>query len=123
MEISEFSQQQQLALLDLLVLGMYADGHLARAEDARIEKLLTTMGYKTAYDRQVQFDASVTRVRKHLPAWDAILACAKELAGNFSKPEERQKVFALLEDVLASDQNMSENETRFLAGVRELFHM
>ncbi|MEI6727854.1 MAG: hypothetical protein WCN81_16750, partial [Actinomycetes bacterium] len=35
MNLPDFTNEQREALLDLLVLAMYADGHLASAEEAR----------------------------------------------------------------------------------------
>ena len=40
-----FSAEQQSALLDLLVLGMYQDRHLALAEDRRVQSLLKSFDF------------------------------------------------------------------------------
>lgn len=123
MDLTEFTPHQQKVLLDLLVLGMYADGHLARAEDARIELLLRAMGYKYNYEYQREFDASVTRVSQHSQTQEAFLSCATGLAQQLSGPEQRKKAYALLSDLMSSDSQVSANETRFLSVVRDVFHM
>ena len=123
MDLKEFNSQQQKALLDLLVLGMYADGYLARAEDARVELLLRAMGCKYNYEYQREFDASVTRISHCNQTPEASLACATALAQQFSGPEQRKKVYSLLSDLMASDKPVSEKETRFLSVVRDVFHM
>ena len=43
---------------------MYMDGNLAMAEEARVQDLLAAMGFATDYDRNRQFDESVTRIRR-----------------------------------------------------------
>ncbi len=78
--LSDFTVEQRQALIDLLVLAMYADGYLASNEDALIERLLTEMGYATPYDREREFDASVTRVRKYTENPDTARAHATILA-------------------------------------------
>ena len=65
MEISRLTAEQQVALLDLLILAMYADGRLDLEEDARLNRLLTTMGISTEYDRDRVLDDSITRLREY----------------------------------------------------------
>ena len=90
--LTGFSTAQQRALLDLLVLAMYADGHLTTIEDEQLQKLLTAFGHTEEFDRQREFDAAVTRMRpfaqsiqkakeqallladdKHVSSWDGTL--------------------------------------------------
>lgn len=123
MNVSAFSAKQQTALLDLLVLGMYADGHLARSEDDQIQKLLTAMGFAMPYDHQVQFDASVTRVRQHSANWESTVACIQELAQNFTDQPERQQIFDRLQDLMLGDGLLSEKEARFLTAVQTALHL
>lgn len=60
---TDFSAAQQRALFDLLILAMYADGHLTTFEDEQLQKLLAAMGFTEEIDRQREFDAAVTRIR------------------------------------------------------------
>ncbi len=62
-DLTVFSDPQQLALFDLLILAMYADGHLTTFEDERLRELLAAMGFTERIDRQREFDAAVTRMR------------------------------------------------------------
>jgi hypothetical protein len=61
--VTDFSTIQQLALFDLLILAVYADGHLPMVEDELLQQLLAAMGHTDALDRQREFDAAVTRIR------------------------------------------------------------
>jgi 6-phosphogluconolactonase/glucosamine-6-phosphate isomerase/deaminase len=119
MNISAFNMKQQTALLDLCVLGMYADGHLACSEDAQIQKLLTAMGFETPYDHQVQFDAAVTRVRQHSANWDTVCARMKDLAGLFATSQEKQQAFDTVQDLMLGDGQLSDKETRFLTALQQ----
>jgi len=44
-DLTGFSTTQKQALFDLLILAMYADGHLSSAEDEQLQKLLAAMGF------------------------------------------------------------------------------
>ena len=65
MNIKDFTEPQMQALLDLAMLAMYADGHLASAEDERVHRLLRAMGFATDYDCDKHYDASIARVSRH----------------------------------------------------------
>jgi uncharacterized tellurite resistance protein B-like protein len=123
MNITDFTQRQRQALLDLLVLAMYADGHLAFGEDAKLRQLLTAMGFETNYDRSRQLDATVTRVRQHAQTAEATRAYTDQLSQSFTTREHRQQVCDLLDDLLASDNQVAPHEGRFLAVVKEVFRM
>jgi uncharacterized tellurite resistance protein B-like protein len=123
MNITDFTQRQRQALLDLLVLAMYADGQLTSAEDARLRQLLSAMGFETNYDRSRQLDAAVTRVRQHAQTAEAARAYTDELSQSFTTREHRQQVCELLDHLLASDNQVAPQEGQFLAVVKEVFRM
>jgi uncharacterized tellurite resistance protein B-like protein len=119
---SEFTVAQRQALLDLLVLTMYADGHLASNEDALIERLLTDLGYATPYDRQREFDASVTRVRQYTEHPEAARVYATTLARGFTRDQGR-KIYGFLEYIVTSDSHITAFESELLEALRDIFRM
>jgi hypothetical protein len=121
MNITGFAESEKQALLDLLVLGMYADGHIAAVEDARLQRLLDTMPLTSEHARQKVVDASVTKVRRLGVSADSIRGQVAELAKAFSAPEVRRRVCDVLDDLLASDSKVSDQEQAFVAVVREAF--
>jgi len=123
MNVKDFTPDQRQAFLDLLVLAMYADGRLCSAEDERIERLLTAMGFEPGYDHQREFDAAITRVRKHSQPVDVACAHAAELARRFTTSEQRRTVFDLLGDLIGSDDQISAGERQLLAGVKQVFQL
>jgi len=119
MNIKEFTEQQQQALLDLVTVAMYADGHLASADDERVLRLLGTMGFTTDYDRSKHYDAAVTRVSRHSQTAESARAYAATLAQAFSTREQRRMVEGMLDDVVTSDSHITLQETSLLSVVRE----
>lgn len=120
---SDFTDGQRQALLDLAIMAMYADGSLTSVEDARIERLLATMGYSDPYDRQQQLDASITRVRRLTETPQHARAHAVALAKNFTQRSQRRQVYALLEELITSDAHISAAETQLLQVIRETFQL
>src|SRR5687767_13090259 len=119
MNLKSFSDQQRQALLDLVMLAMYADGHLAATEDDRVVRLLTAMGFTTEYDRGKHFDASVSRVSRHSGTAAGARTHATKLAQSFTTREQRREVEDVLEDFVASDSNVAPQESSFLSAVRD----
>ncbi len=122
-EVQAFTAAQNEALLDLLVLAMYLDGNLAKVEEARVQQLLTAMGFATEYDRNREFDASVTRVRRQSQTPEAVKACGERLAANFSDAGQRQRIYDFLRELTALDGNVSKQESVFLLGIKEAFKL
>ncbi len=120
MKLADLADQEKQAFLDLLVLAMYADGHLASAEDERIVKVLTAFGFESEYDRGKQLDASVTRARQRAETRDAARHYAASLAETFTSPDTKQAVFNALAELVAADSRVSPEEKSFLGVIREV---
>ena len=118
MEISRMTLQQQGALLEILILAMYADGHLDLGEDARLNRVLTTMGVETEYDRDRVLDETITRLREHSQNPQSARAHAAQLAQTFTDPEQCRGVYQLIEQQVNSDTSVVPAEHEFLSAMR-----
>src|SRR6185369_6809006 len=123
MEIARLTEQQRQALLDLLILAMYSDGHLDLVEDARLERLLETMGVATEYDRGRLLDASVTRLRDYSQNAELARKRAVELARSFTDPEQRRGLYQILEQQISSDNTVVPAEHEFLSAIRQALQL
>jgi hypothetical protein len=121
MNVNHFTDDQRQALLELTLLAMYADGHLASVEDERVHRLLKTLGFATEHDRNKQYDLAVGRIRRHTETARAAEARAEALAQQFTAPGDRQSVLAVLDDLLASDRKVSPVENSYLAIIQKTF--
>jgi len=119
MNLKTFNDKQRQALLDLVMMAMYADGHLGATEDDRVVRLLTAMGFTTEYDRGKHFDASVSRVSRHSATAAGARTHAAALAKSFTTPEQRREVQGVLQDMVGSDEEVSAQESSFLSAVRD----
>ena len=103
------------------MLAMYADGHLAAAEDERITR--SALGCDDEITRARQYDASVSRISRHSTTRDSARTHSIQLARQFTTPDHRRVVISVLDDMVTSDRNIAAKEGTFLAVVREALQM
>ena len=118
MNLKDFTEAQRQAMLDLALLAMYADGHLASAEDERVHRLLIAMGCATESDRNREYDTAVDRISRQTQNPEAVRGLVASLARNFTTLEQRKCAVDVLQDLLASDDRVDPQEDNYLAAVR-----
>ena len=123
MKITDFTTEQKQALMDLLVLGMYADRNLASAEDACVQRLLASLEFPSDFERDTFSDAAFTRTSRHTGSPEAVRAYVNELASQFSTRDVRQTVYDRLNDLLTSDGRVTTEESQLLSAVRTAFQL
>jgi len=123
MNVNDFNQDQKQALLDLLLLGMYADHNLSSSEDQRVEQLLGTLKFSSDYERDQFSDAAFTRARQKSDSPEAMQAYVGELAKHFPGNKLRQEAYDILDDLLTSDGRVSSEESKLLSTVKDVFKL
>src|SRR5438874_2969677 len=123
MKTSQLTDAQKKALMDLLIVGMYADHSLASAEDASVQRLLDTFQFQSDYDRQSFSDAAFTRASRHATSPEAIRAYVTQLAVNFPAREMRQNAYDILENLLTSDGRTTSEESQLLSVAKKVFQL
>ncbi len=121
MNLNDFSKEQKEALLDLLVHGMYADGHLASMEDVRVQELLKSMAFESDYARDQFADACFTRVRQKSGSPEMVRERVLELAAIFPDRPSGYQALLALDELLASDRKVTGEESKFLELVKDIF--
>ena len=122
-DLKGYTASQQQALFELLILAMYADGHLTTIEDEQLQKLLTAMGHAEESDRQREFDAAVTRVRPFVQSIHEAKDQALVLAGAFTLRSQQKQVYAAVQQIMTIDQHVSSWETTLLSELGLKFRM
>ena len=119
MEISRLTDSQRKALLDILILAMYADARLDLGEDARLQRVLEAMGVDDEYDRDKFLDDAITRLRDYAQNAQRARTRAVELAKSFTDPEQCRGVYQLIEQQVNSDNSVVPNEHEFLSAMHQ----
>ena len=122
-EVSNLTTEQQRAIFDLLILAMYADGHLTSFEDEQLQKLLTAMGFIEEPARQREFDEAVTRIRPSLESIYKAKELALGLADAFTDRKQQQQVFGAVLKIMSSDFNVTTWESTLLMELRMKFRL
>ena len=122
-DLTDFSAAQQLALFDLLILAMYADGHLTTFEDEQLQKLLAAMGFTEEIDRQREFDAAVTRIRPVVQSIHKAKEQAILLADAFTLRTQQKQVYEAVEQIMTFDNHVSSWENTLLMELRMKFRL
>jgi hypothetical protein len=123
MALTEFTDQQKQSLVDLLVLGMYADGNLDLIEDEKARRVLDSIAFASDSARQYFLDASFARARKCNVSMEAARGYIAEIAKHFPTQAMRREVYGVLEDSLSSDRKIADQETKLLVAVSEEFKL
>ena len=122
-DLTDFSASQQRTLFDLLILSMYADGHLTSFEDEQLQKLLAAMGFTDEMDRQREFDAAVTRIRPCIQSIHKAKTQALLLTDAFTARPLQRQVYTAVEQLMTSDNNVSTWENTLLMELRMKFRL
>src|SRR5215212_10562202 len=99
MDLKGLGADQRNAILDVLVVAMYSDAHLARTEDARIERILSAMGFGAKFEREREFDAAVTRIRQYADPVTANREVSQNLARVFASNGDRNSIIHSLTEL------------------------
>ena len=122
MILTGFNDQQKQTLLDLLVIGMYANGNLADAKEMKIEDVLNSINFPSESARDSFIDACFTRARQHLGSPQLTRDFVADIARHFPTPDIRQRAYNDLEDLLSSDKD-AQQDSHLLAIVKEEFKL
>jgi hypothetical protein len=121
--LAGFSAFQQQALWDLLILSMYADGHLTTVKDEHLQKMLTSMGHTDEAVREREFDASVTRMRPFVQSIHKARAQVILLAEAFTSRSQQKQVYEAVQKIMTTDQHVSSWEAVLLSELRMKFRL
>ena len=123
MDLNALTDQQKQALVDLLTLGMYADGNLDLIEDEKAQRVLDDIQFSSDSARQYFLDASFARARKHGASAKTTRAYISKIAKAFPTSAMRRQMYTALEESLTSDHNLANKEKELLVVVSEEFKL
>jgi hypothetical protein len=123
MNVTGFTNDQKQALLDLLIVGMYADHHLESIEDERIDQLLDTFTFPSDYERGQFSDAAFTRASRHSGSPEKISEYVGQMTAHFPTREIRQRAYDILDDFLTCDGKVTSEKSMVLSATRDIFKL
>lgn len=112
------TQPQREALLDLLVLSIFADAHLSLSEEETLQARIHGLGWESAKPREIHFLNAMHRARGAMESPEKTDAFVALRAAAFTSDSARAAALEAIRSVLASDGHV-ESESTFLALLRK----
>jgi hypothetical protein len=122
-DLTGFSATQNHAFLDLLILAMYADGHVSSPENEQLQKLLVAMGFTDKPARRGEFDQAVARISPSIQSISKAKELALGLADEFTLRPQQKQVYAAVEQIMTFDNHISAWENTLLMELRMKFRL
>ncbi|MBI1175906.1 hypothetical protein GC207_00545 [bacterium] len=122
MNANQLNPEQRRALLELLVFGMYSDGHLSIEEDLRVHAFLQECGIKEDFARRALLQNAISALRKIPNRSNARKHHVAQIAAPFDNAHVAQFAVHKLEELLTVDGQLSDRESDHLQEVRQLLN-
>jgi len=100
---NSMNQSQREAIIDLLILAIYSDGHLSVEEDEGLNRLIDSLGWKSMISRDLFVDSAWTRARVAAETPESAAAYVKEHAAHFTTPEDQADAYDVLHQLVSHD--------------------
>lgn len=120
-EGNNFIQEENEALIDLLLLAMYSDFHLAKEEEETLDEELLFMDWKSVHSQEDYVSASVIRARDAVEDPVLTLAYLRVIAARMTEPDFRKKAKESLYAVLKADHQIDAEEEKFISLFKQVF--
>ncbi|MGF1535109.1 MAG: hypothetical protein ACFB4J_01315 [Elainellaceae cyanobacterium] len=114
---NKLEQTQKEAMVDLCLLGMYADNSVSLAEQEFIDEEATTLKWESGISFNGYFQRAIAKVRDAKEDPEATKALLQSIGDRLGSEESKRVAVNELEQLLESDE-MVKVEERFLSDVK-----
>ena len=118
---THLTQPQREATLDLLLLGIYADGAIRLSENERIYELLSSYGWESYQDAREYSQTAVSRARGALETQDALTVFLAGISARLADEGMKKLALALLAQLIEADNTATESEADFYQTAKTAF--
>jgi len=118
---TQLTQPQREATLDLLLLGIYADGAIRLNENERVYGLLSSYGWESFQDPREYSQTAVSRVRGALETTDTLGIFLAGISSRLANDDVKNLALALLARLIEADNVATESEADFYQTAKTAF--
>lgn len=118
---TRLSQPQREATLDLLLLGIYADGAVRLSENERVYDLLSPFGWESYQDAREYSQTATSRVRGAIETEDKLSLYFANISARLADEGAKKLALALLARLIESDNMATESEADFYQKAKTAF--
>ncbi|HWB07461.1 MAG TPA: hypothetical protein VG796_30840 [Verrucomicrobiales bacterium] len=119
--MTNFTQPQREALIELMCLAILTDGRVSPAEEKAMERALKKLGWESDRPREFVLLKALTEARDLVNDEKCLVSFLAIRAGLFETKEEHELALKFLMMVLEID-GMGEDKDTFLARVQAAFN-
>jgi hypothetical protein len=120
--IQNMNQKQREALVDLLLLGMFADGSLKVSDDQKLLSVIEEIGWESYQTPDLYFQSAIAKARDAADTEPGTLARLKKIRDSLASDEIRQQAIERLEKFLSLDGRPGVEESKFLELAKASLH-
>lgn len=116
------NQKQREALVDLLLLGMFADGSLRVSDDQKLLSVIDEIGWESYQTPDLYFQSAIAKARDATDTEAGTLARLKRISEGLANDETRHQAIERLERFLSLDGEPGVEESKFLELAKTSLH-
>ena len=116
------NQKQREALVDLLLLGMFADGSLKVSDDQKLRLVIEEIGWESYQTPDLYFQSAIAKARDAVDTEARTLARLKKINDGLASDDIRQQAVERLEKFLSLEGEPGVEESRFLELAKAQLH-
>jgi hypothetical protein len=116
------NQKQREALVDLLLLGMFADGSLKVSDDQKLRSVIEEIGWESYQTPDLYFQSAIAKARDAMDTQTATRSRLKKINEGLASDDVRQLALERLERFLSLDGEPALEESKFLELAKENLH-
>lgn len=118
---TRLNQPQREAILDLLLLGTYADGAVRLSESERVYDLLSPCGWDSYQDPREYSQTAISRARGAVESADTLPIFLADVSARLANEDAKKLALALLARLIESDNVATESEADFYQTAKTAF--
>jgi hypothetical protein len=112
------TQKQREAVVDLLLLGMFADAPLKVSEDQKLVSVIEEIGWDSYQTPDLYLQSAIAKVRDTLETEGGTKHRLEKISEELNEPSLRQRALEYLTQFLGVDGAVDAEESKFLDLVR-----
>jgi hypothetical protein len=116
------NQKQREALVDLLLLGMFADGSLKVSDDQKLRSVIEEIGWESYQTPDLYFQSAIAKARDAGDTETGTRSRLKKINEGLATDDARQLALERLERFLSLDGAPALEESKFLELAKENLH-
>ena len=116
------NQKQREALVDLLLLGMFADGSLKVSDDQKLRSVIAEIGWESYQTPDLYFQSAIAKARDAADTETGTRSRLKKISEGLASDDARQLALERLQEFLSLDGQPALEESKFLELAKENLH-